>query len=125
MTIRIKTIADWMRLFCAVAILSLGFAHKPVQAHAVRFSTEIALPDGSFSLLCLGDTDRDEPTRLGWHGCDACLVASGSMLPSPRGDHVPALRHFVALDFPTRAALLFRDALRPGSPVRGPPAIFV
>lgn len=124
MTIRKSGTAVWLRIVCAVLLLSLGFGHKPLFAQPTLSATDAAfvLPDGSFSVLCLSDSADGKPAKSGWHGCEACLVVSGALLPLPSADHVPANGHLRAIDFPRHAVLLDRYGGRPGSPVRGPPS---
>lgn len=124
MSTRLTTMAIWLRIFCAVLLLSLGFGHKPAYAQTapLSFDTAYVLPDGSFSLLCLAGADEGKPGKTGWHGCEACLIAGGALLPQPPVDHVPALKNFARIDFPASTALAVRHAARPGSPVRGPPS---
>lgn len=116
-----------MRLFCAAVLLSLGFAHKPLQARPMPAPTEAAyvLPDGSVALLCAAGADhRDHPADRIRHGCDACLIASGALLPAPPADHSPAAGLLQPIRFPAGTELFASDPWRPGSPVRGPPVVF-
>lgn len=117
----------WMRIVCAAVLLSLGFAHKPLDARPMPALPEAAyvLPDGSVALLCVAGADhRDHPGDHVRHGCDACLIASGALLPAPPADHSPAAGLLQAIRFPPGSALFVRGAWRPGSPVRGPPVVF-
>ena len=83
------------------------------------------LPDGSVALLCApGDDHGDHPGDPVRHGCDACLIASGALLPAPPADHSPAAGLLRAIRFPASLALFVPAAWRPGSPVRGPPVVF-
>ena len=124
MTTNMTRMAIWLRIFCAVLLLSLGFGHKPAYAQTapISFDTAYVLPDGSFSLLCLGGADEGKPGKAGWHGCEACVIAVGALLPLPPVAHVPALKNFSYVDFPASAVLQVWHATRPGSPVRGPPS---
>ena len=74
-----------LRILCAVALLSVGFAHKLPVLVAAEVITELqALPDGTVPQLCLPGTIADESKGLSLHGaCDACIIASASLVPSP------------------------------------------
>ena len=126
MTTRVTKTAIWLRIFCAVLLLSLGFGHKPLYARPAPALSDAAfvLPDGTFGLLCLGDAGEGKPQKSGWHGCDACLVAFGALLPPPPADYAPADGNFRSIDLPFTTACLVRQTAWPGSPVRGPPPIF-
>ena len=115
----------WMRVACAVLLLSLGMAHKPVYAQSAVSPADAAyrLPDGSFAMLCFGGgADRGKSKSAG-RGCEACRIASGTLLPSPPGDHRPAPGGYRDIAFPVRTAFLAPGGWRPGSPVRGPPFV--
>lgn len=119
--------AAWLRIFSAMLLLSLGFGHAPVVAQPASFDAAYVLPDGSFSLLCMGgaaqdDAGRDRPASHHRHGCDACLIASAALLPTPPLDHAPAGTGFLTLAFPPVLTVLARRHGRPGTPVRGPPS---
>ena len=74
-----------LRILCAVALLSVGFAHKPPVLVAAEVITELqALPDGTVPQLCLPGTIADESKGLSVHGtCDACIIAAAILLPTP------------------------------------------
>lgn len=127
MTVGMTSTASWLRIFCAVLLLSLGFAHKPLyaQSSADPASSFYVLPDGSFSAICFdGAGHVQHPEKSGWYGCEACRIASGALLPPPPAGHVPALRDYRGIVFAVRTAFLDSEAWRPGSPVRGPPFVF-
>lgn len=126
MTVRMRGMDDWLRIACAVLLLSLGFGHKPVQATPrVADSLAYALSGGDYAgQLCIASDDEGAPPMPGWHGCDVCLVASGGMLPAPPADFLAAPTAFSAIEFPTQSRTATLKAWRPGSPVRGPPVLF-
>lgn len=126
MTVQMKGMGDWLRLACALILLSLGFAHKPIGAGASIWAgaTSVVADSAYAGQICIGGTDGQQPAVPGWHGCDACLVTSGAMLPSPPADHLRAPSLSCAIDFPLIARAEPHRALRPGSPVRGPPVLF-
>jgi hypothetical protein len=97
-----------LRVFCATLMLSLGFAHKPVAAMAapaIAFDEAYRFPDGSFAEICATHADVDTPhkTSKSDHSgmpllfCEACLLASSILLPTP--DTTSWVRaHFAWLD---------------------------
>ncbi|NTJ42343.1 hypothetical protein G6L28_06975 [Agrobacterium larrymoorei] len=87
------TVGQLLRIFCAALMLSLGFAHKPVQAIAgpsAAYDDSYRLPDGTFAEIC-ADHSGSELTghRGGGHSgdpvlfCEACLLASSILVPVP------------------------------------------
>lgn len=82
-----------LRIFCALLMLSLGFAHKPVQAIAAptaAYDEAYRLPDGTFAEIC-ADHAGYQPAGhdKGRHSgdailfCEACLLASSILVPVP------------------------------------------
>ena len=125
MTARTTRTAIWLRIFCAALLLSLGFAHKPLYAtpSADPTSSYYLLPGGTFAGLCIGNVDQGKPGKS-WIGCEACRLASNIVLPAPPCDHATVSRRLLDVEFPFRAGFPDRAVPRPGSPVRGPPAVF-
>nr|CAD6415776.1 hypothetical protein REQ54_01485 [Rhizobium sp. Q54] len=122
-----RTMTNALRIFCAMLFLSLGFAHRPVQAllPGEAFSEAYRLPDGSFADICADhgergahDPHRDEGLRL---TCEACLLAASIILPPPaEGLGVPLQQAFLLN--PLRVESLrvgFTALARPSS--RAPP----
>ncbi|MEH3125613.1 hypothetical protein [Agrobacterium cavarae] len=89
---RVKTIESVLRMVCAVLMLSLGFAHKPVQAAPVAALDEAyRLPDGTFAEICSEHLPQNQSQHGKHEGgailfCEACLLASSILLPTPLGD---------------------------------------
>jgi len=89
---RAKTIESVLRIVCAVLMLSLGFAHKPVQAAPVAaFDEAYRLPDGTFAEICSEHLSQNQSQHGKHKGgailfCEACLLASSILLPTPLGD---------------------------------------
>lgn len=78
-----------MCIFCTMLMLSLGFAHKPVLAAPVAaFDEAYRLPDGSFAEICSQHFSQTQSPH-GKHNrdtilfCEACLLASSILLPTP------------------------------------------
>ncbi|MBP1846783.1 hypothetical protein J2046_005061 [Rhizobium petrolearium] len=84
MMARPSTAANFLRIFCAVVLLSLGFAHQPVQAGAPldSYSEAYRLPDGTFADICAEDVHhKRQPAAR--PVCEVCLLASSIILPPP------------------------------------------
>lgn len=111
-----------LRMMCAFALLSLAFAHKPPQVMAIAYATvSLQLPDGTYADMCIGDTAIKHP--LVRQFCDACRLASSTLLPLP-DDGAWLLSRFTSLEnqlgeprnLPERRTTLRQRA-------RAPPAI--
>ncbi len=95
------TKAKWIggglvRMMCALAVLSLAFAHKPPQVMAAVLETaSYVLPDGSYADLCIGDVAVKHPAASGF--CEACILTAASILPAPP-DEGWLLSAFASLD---------------------------
>ncbi|NSZ62770.1 hypothetical protein G6L11_06620 [Agrobacterium tumefaciens] len=124
-----------LRIFCAVLMLSLGFAHKPAlaAAPAVLLDESYRLPDGTFAEICLGHSggiNASHPNDGPAHSsdailfCEACLLASSILLPVP--DAAGWLRtEFAWLDNRLTAEWDFRSVQTIRKPsARGPPSLF-
>ncbi len=70
------------RMLCAIAILSLGLAHKPPQVMAAAIETAaLVLPDGTYADICLSDLAIKHPSATLY--CEACVLAGSTLLPQP------------------------------------------
>lgn len=108
-----RRLGAYVRILCALALLAVGFAHKPPVVQQTTFTAaELALytlPDGTLPDLCL--TDK---AGLGaQHGtlgsdCDACRISASIVLPCPSHSTGEGPR---------------RDFVRLLPPVDGPPAL--
>lgn len=105
MTARFKTAATFLRIFCAVVLFSLGFAHQPLQAAPVdSYSEAYRLPDGTFADIC-----SEGGHSLGDHGkqpfakplCEVCLLSASVILPPP-DDEAWLIGERTPLDNPLR-----------------------
>ncbi|KAB1125581.1 hypothetical protein [Neorhizobium galegae] len=84
MTARLDMAASWTRVFCAMLLLLLGFAHQPVQASAPldSYSEAYRLPDGTFADICSeGEHGHRMPAAKPL--CEVCLLAASVILPPP------------------------------------------
>ncbi len=109
----------WLRILCAVALLSLGFAHKAPQGFAAQTqSATYKLPDGSFADLCVADAGVVHVSDSG--DCEVCRLAGAILLPEPCLD-------WSRTDYATRTpTILVSSALPSGHALalprsRGPP----
>ena len=123
MTARLSTAAaDFLRIFCAALLLSLGLGHQPVSAAPPEsYSEEYRLPDGTFAEICTEGGHQPEPAVKPL--CEVCLLASSLILPPP-DDAVWLIsaRHWLANRLPHLSDLPGGNATgRPNS--RGPPVL--
>lgn len=127
MTATATRTAIWLRIFCAILLLSLGFGHKPLHAKPSSdpASSFYLLPDGTYADLCIDSVDHGKPEKS-WFGsgCDLCRLASGILPPCPPAEHASVSRDCSDIVFSVRVAPVDAAAGRPGSPVRGPPSLF-
>lgn len=113
------------RLVCVLALILVGFAHKPLSAAplAVQFSAYM-LPDGTLPTLCLNE-DPTTPVGLAkMDGCDACRLTGAILLPEPPRIGV-ALAHFAEAPAPKRPFFLAERLYPPSSGPRAPPAMIL
>lgn len=114
----------WVVALYALAMATLGFAHKPVAPAAGSYSAlemaAYALPDGTPPDLCLTDHDRKGPQGAAAGHCDACALSHAPGLVPPAQAAMPA-------QVSTRIAGWidpsgqFAPALQRGPTSRGPP----
>ena len=127
-TRRILSGSGWLRLLCALSLLLVAFAHRPLDptaAGSTFASVDLAafvLPDGSLPDLCLtGEVDGANHSAA--THCEACRIVSAVDLPSPVDGYV-VTRWLAAVELavPQDARLAY-PALRPGASPRGPPSL--
>ncbi len=131
---RLTGVEKMLRIFCAMLMLSLGFAHKPAlaAAPAVALDESYRLPDGTFAEICLGHSGgvdashaKDGPAHSSDAilFCEACLLASSILVPAP--DATSWLRNeFAWLDNRLSAEWNFLSVLPIRKPsARGPPSL--
>ncbi len=70
-----------LRMLCAVALLFLSFAHRPVMEIQVADASALAyqLPDGSAPDLCVPQSP--EQHKISYPACDACRLSASVILP--------------------------------------------
>lgn len=123
MTGRMKRWAACLRILCAVALLSVGFAHQPVAA-SVPNGFELAeyvLPDGTMPDLCLDGMVGGQDKHVAPLKCEACRIGSAMLLPEPADLAGAVLSFQLVADLPLVEEALHSRRERPGSPPRAPP----
>jgi hypothetical protein len=136
MSKRKTTMERFVRIFCAMLMLSLGFAHKPVDAAitAPVLDESYRLPDGTFAEICFGHAEGEASATDAGHGdtsghldisgklfCEACLLASSILLPLPDGE-TWLVTSFVWLDNrPATERVLADTTIAERSRARAPP----
>jgi hypothetical protein len=110
-----------VRITCALALLLVAFAHRPVAFAAVPFDvTAYVLPDGTIPDLCVpGNAGNGEIHAT---GCEFCRLASGIILPEPHTEFWRVLAEGERIA--PLAAVDPRPLLAASHhPARGPPAL--
>ncbi|MCK8782261.1 hypothetical protein M0654_19970 [Rhizobium sp. NTR19] len=117
-----------VRMLCALALLLVGFAHKPpvLDGYGIPLAeiAQYTLPDGTLPHLCLPSEDG----KLHHHGhdastsCEACRLAASALLPVP-GDTIgkPILLQIAHLA-PPREDQFHRQLFPSNALPRGPPS---
>ncbi|SOE17629.1 hypothetical protein SAMN05877838_2531 [Hoeflea halophila] len=114
-----------MRLLCALSLLLVGFAHKPVSASAAPSAyagvdiADYVLPDGTLPDLCL--SGEEDGHHSGPDHCEACRIFGSADIPAPVGGYLvnslsPA-QHLTS----RQDERPVRSILSPGASPRGPP----
>ncbi|WP_063978366.1 MULTISPECIES: hypothetical protein [unclassified Ensifer] len=115
------------RMFCAMAVLLLGFAHQaPAGATALSATAraQFALPDGSLPDLCLptaADDDGNGKQLSHSHFCGACRIF-WAHLPAPADAARTIVRKSETVLPPEQPIASARSQLPPNASPRGPPA---
>lgn len=109
----------WVAAFYALAMATLGVAHRQAAAATTIELAAYALPDGTLPTLCAHDESQG-PAGIAPNGCDACALASapGLFPPQQSWSSAPAPVRRVAWLDPQGQ---FRAATRPAPVSRGPP----
>lgn len=117
-----------MRILCAVALMSIGFAHHPAVASAAELPplelAQYRLPDGSLPIICTTEKTADGKQHGKTHmvGCEACRISAAALLPHPPAevcDHLALVRQ----DMVEPETATYRRQLHPPNcGPRAPPA---
>lgn len=115
-----------VRMLCALSLLLVAFAHKPLTLAAAASAydgvniAEFVLPDGTLPDLCL--SDEEDGHHSTYNHCEACRILASADLPSPVGASVVnLLRSTAGLKRPSDVRFA-RSFLRPDASPRGPPS---
>ncbi len=126
MTRRMTRWAVCLRILCAVALLSVGFAHRPAMAANVPSAVELAqyvLPDGTMPDLCLDGMVDGKEKHAAPLKCEACRIAGSLLMPSPADLAGVPLAFRSASPLPRAEEALPSRRERPGAPPRAPPVL--
>jgi hypothetical protein len=118
-----KTSGFALRLFCAMLLVALGFAHRPASAMPAEISAYYTLPDGSFPTICIPENGDSKTGKDMSQRCEACRVAGAVALPSPpceSADVAPIIERAAFAFTPER---FHRLNFPPNAPPCGPPAL--
>lgn len=124
-----KTTRWLVRILCAFALLSVGFAHQPIVASADEISAiELAqyrLPDGSLPVLCVTYKDADGKVHGKAYapGCEACRITAAAVLPAPPTEiceHFASVRGDIIV---AKSEAFHRQLYPPNSGPRAPPLL--
>lgn len=118
----------WMRIVCALSLLLVAFAHKPLdvsggfQGSIDTSLSAYVLPDGSVPDICLTGND-DGSHHVAASDCEACRLSASVGLVSSL-DSVGLDCGFIPEQAKlAEAAALAAAAIRPGSGPRAPPLL--
>ena len=116
-----------LRLACAIALICLGFAHRPpVLVNDLIPLAELSnyvLPDGSLAELCVpgSESDGKAPHSGMGSGCEACRLSAATILPSPPASAGEPMARVLAVLAPPRGENVTFVHFRPGHAPRAPP----
>ncbi|MCE6076143.1 hypothetical protein FS799_14830 [Agrobacterium vitis] len=121
-----------VHVWCMIAVVAIGFAHKTPQALAApQIPTEFAaytLPDGSLPVLCISSQtsftpeDHGKPHgHLSQSGCEACRIGASILLPMPADTIGVAARASLETASPPVQAPDIARLFPPNSAPRAPP----
>ncbi|WP_343313232.1 hypothetical protein AAIB41_10250 [Brucella sp. BE17] len=117
-----------IRLLSVLALMLVGFAHKPIDLNAPDsyLLAQYRLPDGSYPVLCIGDhasgqDHQGHGKHSGGTGCEACRIASAFLCPAPAGSTGPVLNLALADTLLPSQPILRRTIYPPSAPPQAPP----
>lgn len=117
-----------VRTMCALALLFVGFAHKPpIVANSqtpLNEITQYTLPDGTLPVLCLPSEDgkaKHDHSNMG-SGCEACRLTASLLLPAPADELGLPILHKTERSTPIRTEAFYRQLFPPNASPRGPPS---
>jgi len=117
-----------MRILCAVALMSVGFAHHPAVSNAAELPPlelqQYRLPDGSLPVICTTERTPDgkQHGKAYMLGCEACRISAAALLPNPPAEVCGHLA-FLRQDMVAPETAAYRRPLHPPNcGPRAPPA---
>ena len=119
--------AACLRILCAVALLSVGFAHRPAfatQPTAIELAHYV-LPDGTLPDICLNDRVDGKVKHAFPVKCEACRIGSAMLVPVPADPGGAGLDYRLVAAPPLVESTLPSRRERPGAPPRAPPLLFL
>ncbi len=118
-----------VRTICALALLFVGFAHKPptLDYHSIPNSelAQYTLPDGTLPVLCLPSEDgkaKHDGHDFG-SGCEACRLTASILLPTPANTAGVPITREIERFLPIRTEAFYRQLFPPNTAPRGPPSV--
>jgi hypothetical protein len=121
-TRRLISRSGLVRMLCALSLLLVAFAHKPLVSSAAASAyvgvdvADFILPDGTLPDLCLGG--EEEGHHSAFNHCEACRIDVPSAVDVFVVNPLSPAAHLTArLD-----DRVVRSFLRPGASPRGPPS---
>ena len=123
------TTQELMRILCALALMSVGFAHHPAVSNAAELPllelAQYRLPDGSLPVMCTTEKTPDgkEHGKAYMPGCEACRISAAALLPHPPAavcDRLECARQDMIAP---ESARFRRQLYPPNSGPRAPPAL--
>ena len=112
-----------IRIILALLLIMVGMAHQPRPGvgNAETHGVARVLPDGTVPELCVTTEDGGIPHHGGVATCEACLIASATLLPVPVD--LVGRRMIVALNMlaPVRNDAGYRRLFPPNTAPRAPP----
>lgn len=117
-----------LRLLCALALLFVGFVHRPmiidIGQNSPNEIVQFALPDGTLPTLCISFKRGEDGNghQNGMSGCEACRLTATALLPTPADTTGEPI--FRAIEGRTERSTdsFYRQVFPSNTSARGPPS---
>jgi len=112
-----------LRIICAIALVSLSFAHQPL-ALAKGSSSNLSaylLPDGSLPILCSSSGDGSKKGNGRTDTCEACRLATSIAVPLAPSFGQRLAAPVSAIPNQPKIILVKHQSFPPAAPPRAPP----